>query len=172
MGDVWGTGDVAIYNEAGDKAVQVTADAYAVNRLACDVLGSVNIDYDESPTRYQLKTAYDATGVAITTSDTTLYSYTGAGVIDLVAVNNATTANWGVVINVDGTERLRISMGDLGSTLGLTDSNFDIVTQTANKQFRWKPTQIGFTTSFEIEAYTTTGTTTLYYMILFRERVA
>jgi len=140
-------------------------------RLDVDVTGSVSIDYDESPTKYQLKTAYDATGVSITTSDTQLYTFSGQGVIDLVSVNNNTTSNWGIVINIDGTERLRINMSDLGSTLGLTDSNFDVVAQTANKQFRWRPNSIGFTTSFTIEAYATTGSTTVYYMILYRERV-
>jgi hypothetical protein len=164
--------DVSIHgNNASNPAVDTINDG-TYERLAVDVLGTVAIDYDESPTKYQLKTNYNATGTSVPSSpDTTLYTYTGQGVLDLVAVNCLTSANWGVVIVIDGTERLRISMPDLGSNLGLTNSDFAIVTETANKQFRWKPDQIGFTTSFTIKAYATGTTVTLNHLILFRERV-
>lgn len=153
------------------KAVTSTTDG-SKERLDVDVTGSVSIDYDESPTKYQLKSDYDASGTSVASSpDTTLYTFSGQGVIDLVAVNCLTSANWGVDIYIDGTSRLRISMPDLGSNLGLTNSDFDVVTETANKQFRWKPTQIGFTTSFTIKAYATGSTVTLNHLILFRERV-
>jgi len=164
------TQNVNIWNDAKTKSVTVTTDG-AKERLDCDVTGAVSIDYDESPTKYQLKTDYDATGTSVTTSDTLLYTFSGEGVIDLVSINSTTSSNWGIVINIDGTERLRITMSQLGSSLGLTDSNFDIVSQTANKQFRWHPSSIGFATSFTIEAFATTGTVTLNHMIMFRERV-
>jgi len=157
--------DVSIHNETTNAAVTTTTDG-AKERL--DV--NATIDYDESPTKYQLKTHKDTTGTVVTTSDTTLFTFTGQGVIDLVAVNSATSSNWGIIILIDSIERLRLTMGELGSDLGLTDSNFDIVSQTANKQFRWKPTQIGFSTNFTIQAYATTGTQTLPHLILFRER--
>jgi hypothetical protein len=170
MADVWGTGDVTLYNEDGSKAVSIITDG-AVERLAVEVSGAVSIDYDESPTKYQLYTDYDATGVSVAASpDTTLYTFTGSGVIDLVAITCATSSNWGVVIIIDGTERLRINMNDLGSNLGLTDSAFDVVAQTANKQFRWRPTQIGFTTSFTIKAFATGTAVTLAHLVMFRQR--
>lgn len=154
------------------QQIEMVYDSIAgIYRVPTNVTGSVSIDYDESPTRYQLKTNYNATGTSVTTTDTSLFTYSGAGVIDLVAVNSTTSSSWGIVINIDSTERLRITMGDLGSNLGLTNSDFVIVAETANKQFRWRPEQIGFTTSFTIEAYATTGTVTLNHMIMFRERV-
>ena len=159
------TQNVNIWNDAKTKSVTVTTDG---SKERLDV--NAAIDYDESPTKYQLKTHKDTTGTVVTTSDTTLFTFTGQGVIDLVACNSATSSNWGVVIIIDGVERLRLTMAELGSDLGLTDSNFDIVAQTANKQFRWKPTQIGFSTSFTVKAYATTGTQTLPHLILFRER--
>jgi len=165
------TQNVNIWDDAKSKAVSVITDG-STERLAVDVSGTVDIDYDESPTKYQLKTDYDATGTSVASSpDTTLYTYSGSGVIDLVAVNCLTSANWGVDIIIDGTSRLRITMPDLGSQLGLTDSNFDVVAQTANKQFRWKPSQIGFTTNFTVKAYATGATVTLEHLILFRERI-
>lgn len=171
-GSVYRLAGSNVITDAGGSNIVTTTTDGAKERLDVNVDGSVSIDYDESPTKYQLKTHKDTTGTTVTTADTTLYTFTGQGVIDLVAVNSATSSNWGVVINIDGVERLRISMSELGSDLGLTDSNFDIVAQTANKQFRWKPTQIGFATSFTIEAYATTGTQILPHLILFRERTS
>ena len=159
------TQNVSIYPEGSTSPITSTTDG-AKERL--DV--SAAIDYDESPTKYQLRTHKDTSGTVVTTSDTELFTFSGQGVIDLVAANSATSSNWGVVIIIDTVERLRITMSELGSDLGLTDSNFDIVSQTANKQFRWKPTQIGFSTSFTIKAFATTGTVTLPHLILFRER--
>ena len=165
------TQNVSIHNDVTDADVTTTTDG-AKERLDCDVTGAVTIDYDESPTRYQLKTDYDSTGTSVASSpDTTLYTYTGAGVIDLVSVNGLTSSNWGVDILIDGTSRLRITMAEVGSDLGLTDGNFDIVAQTANKQFRWHPSQIGFTTSFTIKAFATGTTVTLNHLVMFRERI-
>ena len=163
--------NVNIANDDNSKLVSVITDG-AYERLAVDVIGSVSIDYDESPTRYQLKSNYNATGTSVASStDTILYTFTGAGVIDLVAVNCLTSANWGVDIIIDGTSRFRISMSDLGSNLGLTSVGFDVVAETANKQFRWHPQQIGFTTSFAVKAYATGTTVTLNHLIMFRERI-
>lgn len=165
------TDNVTLFKENTSTAIDVINDG-TYERLACDVYGSVSIDYDESPTRYQLKSNYNASGTSVASSpDTTLYTYTGQGVIDLVAVNCLTSANWGVDIIIDGTSRLRISMPDLGSSLGLTSVGFDVVVETANKQFRWHPQQIGFTSSFAINAYATGTTVTLNHLVLFRERV-
>jgi len=154
-----------------NKQITSTTDG-AKERLDVNVDGSVAIDYDESPTKYQLKTNYNATGVSVASSpDTTLYTYTGDGVIDLVAVNCTTSSGWGVDIIIDGTSRLRVNMTDLGSNLGLTNSAFAVVAETANKQFRWRPAQIGFTTSFTVKAYATGSTVTLSHLVMFRERI-
>ena len=158
-------------NPALSAAVTSTTDG-AKERLDCDVTGSVSITDDEAPTKLQLKTDYDATGVSLNTStDTTLYTFSGSGVIDLIAITCATTANYEVTIKIDGTERLRISMSDLGTGLGLTDSSFDIAALVANKQFRYHPSQIGFTTSFTVLAKATIGTPTVTHMVMYREKV-
>lgn len=171
MADVLGTQEVTIWDKEEARAVTVTTDG-SKEMLDVNVAGSVSIDYDESPTKYQLKTNYDVSGTSVGTSpDTQLYTFSGAGVIDLVAINSLTSSSWGVVIKIDGVERLRITMINLGSNLGLTNSDFVIVAETAHKQFRWRPEQIGFTTSFTILAYATTGTVTLNHLIMFRERV-
>jgi len=165
------TQNVSIYPEGSSSPITSTTDG-AKERLDVNVAGSVAIDYDESPTKYQLKTNYNATGTSVASSpDTTLYTYSGAGVIDLVAVNSTTSSGWGIDIEIDGTSRLRITMSQLGSDLGLTSVGFDVVAETANKQFRWHPQQIGFTTSFTVKAYATGSTVTLNHLIMFRERI-
>ena len=165
------TQDVSIHNDATDVAVTTTTDG-AKERLDCNMDGSqVVVTSDESLTKFQLKTDYDAIGVALNTStDITLYTYTGAGVIDLIAVNSATSSAWEVTIIIDGTERIRITMTDLGSALGLTNSDFDIVAETANKQFRYRPRSIGFTAGFTVKAKAVTATPTVRHMVLFRDK--
>ena len=163
------TRNVTLWDNVKGKNVSVITDG-SHERLAVDA--KATITDNESPTRYQLKSDYDASGTALNTStDTELFSFTGQGVIDLISVNSLTSSNWEVVINIDGTERIRISMGDLGSSLGLTNSDYDIVAETANKQFRYHPNSIGFTTSFSVEAKSTVGTPSVNYLVLYRERV-
>ena len=165
------TVNVNLWNDAKTKSVTVTTDG-AKERLDCNMDGSeVIISDSEAATRYQLKSDYDVSGIALNTStDTQLYTFSGEGVIDLVAVNSPTSSNWEITVKIDGTERLRITMANLGSALGLTNSDFDVVAETANKQFRYRPRSIGFTSSFTILAKATTGTPSVNYMILFRER--
>jgi len=128
---------------------------------------------NESPTRYQLKTNYDATGDTLTSaSDTVLDSYTGDGVLTFVAVTNPTTSNYEVAIEIDGTERIRITMGDLGSSLALTSGTTPIWTETANKNFRYRPYEaIGFTTGFRVLAKATGANTTVTHMVMYKERI-
>jgi len=166
--------DISLHSASDNtQKIEMQYDSDAgIYRVPTDVTGSVSIDYDESPTKYQLKTNYNTTGTSVASSpDTTLYTYTGAGVIDLVAVNSTTSSSWGVDIEIDGTSRFRITMADLGSNLGLTNSDFVVVAETANKQFRWRPEQIGFTTSFTIKAFATSTTVSLNHLIMYRERV-
>jgi hypothetical protein len=168
------TQNVSIHNDTTDADVTTTTDG-SKERLDVSVQDNIDVTVtdSESPTRYQLKSDYDATGVSLNTStDTELYSFTGSGVIDLIAVNSLTSANWEVALSIDGTERIRISMADLGSNLGLTNSAYDIVAETANKQFRYHPIEVGFTTSFTVEAKATVGTPNVKHLVLFRERTA
>ena len=167
------TQNVNIWNDEKSKSVTVSTDG-AKERLDCNIDGSqVEITSDESLTKFTLRTDYDATGVALNTStDTSLFSFVGAGVIDLMAVNSTTSSAWEITIKIDGTERLRISMSDLGTALGLTDSAFDLSALTANKQFRYHPAQIGFQTSFEILAKAVTATPTVRHLVMYREKVA
>ena len=134
---------------------------------------SAIITNNESPTKYQLKTDYDATGDTITSaSDTTLYTFSGSGVLNFIGVSNATTSNYEVAIFVDGTERFRITMGDLGSVLGLTSGSTPMWCETANKNFRFRPYEgIGFTTSFTVKARATGSNTTVTHITMFKEKV-
>lgn len=157
---------------ADNKQITSTTDG---SKERLDTSGTVTIENNESPTKYQLKSDVDyTTGSTLTSaSDTTLATYTGDGVIDFIAVTNPNSANWEVAIEIDGTERFRATMDGLGSTLGLTGTATEpIWVQTANKQFRYHPTpEIGFSTSFSIKAKATGSNTTVYHLVLYRERV-
>ena len=167
------TQNVSIYPEGSTAPITSTADG-AKQRLDVEIQddATISITSDESLTKFTLRSDYDATGVTLNTStDTELFSFTGSGVIDLIAVNSTTSSAWEVAIEIDGTERIRISMADLGSNLGLTDSAFDISALTANKQFRYHPAQVGFQTSFTIYAKATTATPNVRHMVMYREKV-
>jgi hypothetical protein len=162
------TQDVNIWNDEYTKKVSVITDS-SYERLAVNALISNN----ESPTKYQLKADYDATGDSVGTgADVTLYTYTGTGVIDFIGVTNAISSNYEVALFIDGTERFRITMSALGTDLSLTSGSTPLWTDTANKNFRYVPTtEVGFTTSFAVKAKSTTGTQTLKHITLFREKV-
>jgi len=166
------TTNVSLYggdNESDlSKAVTVTTvGAKTYLDIAATIVNN------ESPTRYQLKTDYDATGDLLTSAaDVVLYSFTGNGVIDYVGVSNATTSNYLIAIEIDGTERIRINMSDLGSVLGMTSGSTPFWTETANKLFRYNPTsEVGFATSFRILARATGANTTVTHFVAYRERI-
>lgn len=162
------TTNVNIMNDAATKTVSLMTDG-SLERLAVNALISNN----ESPTKYQLRADYDATGDSVGGTDVVLYTFTGAGVIDFIGVTNAVSSNYEVALFIDGTERFRISMSDLGTNLGLTAAGVPIWADTANKNFRYvPPTEIGFTTSFQVKARSTTGTQTLKHITMIREKVA
>jgi hypothetical protein len=169
MADLYGSSDVTIRNDDGTKVVTIITDG-SNERLAVNALISNN----ESPTKYQLKADYDATGDSVGTgADTTLYTFTGAGVIDFIGIANSVSSNYEVALFIDSVERFRINMGQLGSDLGLTAPGVPMWADTANKNFRYVPTtEVGFTTSFAVKARATTGTQTLKHITLFREKVA
>ena len=163
------TPNVTLYDDAGNP-VNVILDG-SIYRVAVDA--SATIVNNESPTKYQLKTDYDATGDLLTSAaDVVLYSYTGDGVLDFVGISNATTSNYLVAIEIDGTERIRINMGDLGSVLSLTSGDVPMWTETANKNFRYRPFDpIGFSTGFRVLARATGANTTVTHLTMFKERI-
>ena len=166
MSDIQSTDNVSVYNADGSAAVTTTT-------IGGKELLDVNASAD--PTQYALGTDYDATGDVVTSAaDATLFTFSGAGVIDFVAVTCATSSAWSIIIDVDGSEKFRMSMSDLGSVIGLTGGVGEpIFVTTANKQFRWNPGgNAGFTTGFSIKARATGANVTLTHLTLYRELVS
>jgi len=167
------TDNMTVWNEAGDKAVTTSTDG-AKERLDCNMDGSdVIISASESATKYQMKTYFDATGLTLnTTTDDILFSVTGTGTLDFVAITGS-NANFEITIEVDGVERIRITMGELAS-IGLSNAtNVPFWAETANKNFRYSPNiPVGYTTGFRVMAISTgTPLATVKNLILYRERV-
>lgn len=160
------TQDVTIMANDGTKPVSITT------------VGSKNlldVNASSDPTQYSPEFDYDATGDVVTSaSDATLFTFTGAGVIDFVAVTCATSSSWEIIVDIDGSEKFRMTMNDLGSVIGLTGTGQEsIYTATANKQFRWVPQgRAGFTTSFAVKARATGANVTLYHLTMYRELVS
>jgi len=130
---------------------------------------------NESPTKYQLRTDFDAVGDILNTStDVVLLAVTTtSGVLDFIAVSGG-NANYEIAIEIDGTERLRITMAELAS-IGLGNAtNVATWAETANKNFRYHPKDpVGFTTGFRILAKATGAPLpTVTHMTLYRERVS
>lgn len=155
--------DVSIHNETTNAAVTTTTDG-AKERL--DVSSAISSD----PTQYSLKFDYDATGDTVGTTDVELFSFTGSGLLDFVGLTSG-SSTYEAIIKIDGTERLRITMADLGSALSLSNAtNVPIWADTANKNFRFHPsTGLGFSTSFSVWARSTTGSNTIKHITLYRE---
>jgi hypothetical protein len=93
------------------------------------------------------------------------------GKIDFIAIAGS-SSNYEVAIKVDGSEILRINMGNLGSDIGLANAtNVPIWAETANKNFRYSPKQgVDFTDSYQVLAKATTGTPTVNWLINDRQQ--
>jgi len=172
IGDL--TQNVSLHNDSTDAAVTTTTDG-AKELLDVNVeTGNISVTSDDSPTKYQLQSDFDATGVALNTStDTTIYTYSGDGVLDFVAVTGG-NSNFEVTLKMDGTERIRITMAELAA-IGLSNAtNVEVWAETANKNFRYHPhSPLGFATSFTILAKATGAPIpTVTHLVLFREKVA
>jgi len=170
MGDITDkTLDINIWNDEYTKKVSVITDG-SIERLAIDG----TITSDDSPTKYQLKTDFDATGDTLGTgADTTLSTFTGAGVLDFIAVTAPTSSNFLVALVVDGVERFRINMAELGTDLGLTAGTTPMWTETANKAFRFYPQDpMGFTMGFSVIGRSTVGSVLVKHITMYREKVA
>jgi hypothetical protein len=155
--------DVSIHNEATDAAVTTTTDG---SKERLDV--SLGEDSEFQLQAFTPEFHYSTAATALNTStDTSLYSESGRGKIDFVAVVGS-NSNYEIVIEVDTVEILRITMADLGSSLGLANAtNVPLWVETANKNFRFSPKQgVDFVTSFEVLAKATgTPTPTVNWLI-------
>lgn len=162
----------AVTKIEGRDTLGVVREAYVneANRLLVQSVG----DTYESPSRYQLETAYNAVGVqTIYQTDTTLINESGSGILDFLAITGS-NSNFLVSIWIDGTERLRIAMADLGTALGLNlATNVDIWVEVAGKNFRYKPSNVGYGTSFQIKVAATQSSQrpTVTYLGLWRNVV-
>ena len=159
--------------DSDNKLITVTTDGVK-ERLDCNMDGSeVIISDSESATKYQMQTDFDAVGTLLnTTTDEVLFSDTGTGTLDFVAISGS-TSGFEIAIEVDGTERIRITMAELAS-IGLSNAvNVPFWAETANKNFRYSPNiPVGYTASFRILAKATGAPlATVDHLILYRERI-
>lgn len=162
------TSDVTLYDENGNK-VNIELDD-SIYRL------SVSAKLDESSLTFQLNPFtpifdFDATSTVTlnTSTDTSLKLINDIGKIDFIALAGS-SANYEVVLKIDGTEILRINMGELGSDIGLANAtNVPLWAETANKNFRYSPKQgVDFTSSFELLAKATSATPTVNWLVSYR----
>jgi hypothetical protein len=141
--------DVSIHgNTAGNPAVDTVNDG-TYERLAVDANVSGGVIIAQKNPYFD----YSAASVSLTNGvDYSVKSVTAKGTLDFVQIV-CKNANYEVAIKIDGTERLRISQGDLG-TIGLLSSNstsIPIYAASASKIFSFLPqTPDDFATSFEI----------------------
>ena len=97
---------------------------------------------------------------------------TGTGTLDFVAISGS-TSSFQIAIEVDGTERIRITMAEL-SQIGLSNAtNVPFWAETANKNFRYSPNKaVGYTTGFRILAKATGAPVpSVTHLALYRERI-
>ena len=162
------TGNVSLHNETTDAAVTTTTDG-AKERL--DVtLG------DEQSFQLQAFTPKSDFSVASTllntSTDTTLKLVTGTvGKVMFIAIAGS-NSNYQVSLAIDGVVPGTITMTELGSDLGLSNAtNVPLWVETANKNFRFHPTQaVDFTDSFEIIVKASgTPAPTVNWIVMWRE---
>lgn len=161
------TDNVTLWDNDGDREVSIITDG-SEERLAVDSLitgGNFQLqpftpvfDFDTSDTSLN------------TSTDTSLKNVTSTtGKIDFIAIVGS-QSNYEVVLKVDGSEILRITMSILGADIGLANAtNVPLWVETANKNFRYSPKQgVDFTDSFELLAKATSGTPTVNWLVNYR----
>lgn len=155
------THDVNIANDGNTKRVTVTTDG-AKERL----------DVDARLDRYVPVVSFTITPVLLAASPTwtVIASHTGTGKVGFIAVSSS-NANYRVRLVVDSVVVFNLIMSDL-STLGLTSANSIIWTESADKNFRYRPTEApDFTTSFSLEAQLVSGSPEVTHLVHYRTRV-
>ena len=168
------TQNVNIWDDSKTKSVTVTTDGVK-ERLDCNIDGSeVIVSDSESATKYQLQTDFDAVGDLLNqATDTVLYAVTGeTGTLDFVAITGS-NANFEVTLEIDGIERIRITMAEVGS-IGLSNAtNVPLWAETALKNFRYSPNlPVGYTTGFRILAKSVSAQNpTVTHLTMYRQRI-
>ena len=168
------TKNVAIHDdtstETTPKPVTTTIDG-AKRRLDvnANIQGSVTIEQSSPRWNYSVTTVPLTSGV-----DTSVFLLSGIGFIDFIQVVCKNSSYQGIIL-VDGVERLRIPMTDLG-TIGLLSSNstgIPIYAASASKIFSLHPNQpFSFETSFELKVQATSaGNDINGYMVSWRATV-
>jgi len=169
------TQNISIHNDATDVAVTTTTDG-AKERLDCNIDGSqVIVSDSESATKYQLRTDFDAVGDLLNqATDNVLYAVTGeTGTLDFVAITGS-NSNFEVTIEIDGTERFRITMAEVGA-IGLSNAtNVPLWAETALKNFRYSPNlPVGYTQGFRILAKSVSAQNpTVTHLTMYRQRIS
>lgn len=157
--------NIVLHDDLGNKVSVVLG---TLNKLAVDA----TISGDESPTKYQARFDYDATGDLLNlATDTLLFSFSGIGILDFIGIGGS-NANYEVIITIDGVERLRVSTTALAS-IGLQNTTTaPIWVETADKNFRYNPNEgTGFATGFAIYAKATANPVpTVEHITTYREK--
>ncbi len=155
--------NVVLYDDLGNKVDVILTDS--VYRLAVDaLLTGGNFQLVPFTPAFDFSVASTALN---TSTDTTLLTITDTGKIDFVAVVGS-NSNFEIVLVIDTIEVIRITMSELGASLGLSNAtNVPLWVETANKNFRYSPKQgVDFTSSFVLKAKaTTTPTPTVNWLV-------
>jgi hypothetical protein len=164
--------NVNLWNDDKSKSVTVTTDG-PKERLDvnANIEGSVTISTTQPRWDYSVSTIPLTDGV-----DTSVFLIpaTTIGFIDFVQII-CKNSNFSVILIIDGTEELRISMSDLGS-IGLLSSNstgIPLYAASASKIFSLHPFQpFNFQSSFELQVVaSSSGNNVDGYMITWREQI-
>jgi len=165
-GDI--TENITLWSNDKGKEVDVITDG-SIERLAVDsnITGG---NFQLQP--FTPKSDFSVANIALNTStDTSLISVTATGKVAFIAIAGS-NASFEIAIKIDGVETSRITMAELGSGLGLSNAtNVPIWVETANKNFRFHPTEaVDFTSSFEVISKATgTPTPTVNWVVMWRE---
>lgn len=152
----------------GTRDVSVITDG-SIERLAVNANITGGVTIKAFTTKFDSEV--DTPVVLNTSTDTLLFEVTDTkGKLDFIAINSATSSNFEIILVIDGVEEARIPMSGL-NTLGLTTpNNVPMWADTANKNFRYHPSEgDDFLTGFAIKARATTGTPSVFWGVKHRE---
>jgi len=159
--------DVNIWNDARTKAVTVTTDG-ASERLDVDatiVGGSFQLQ------EFVPVVTIDSTGVSLSTGawNTLLNVTSTEGKLDFIGCAGA-SSSYRIRVTMDAVVIFDVSMSDLNA-IGLSnDVNVPMRSETALKNFRYRPLEgVDFTSSLLVEAQATSATPTLTSLITYRK---
>ena len=149
------TQNVNIWDDAKSKSVTVTTDGV---RERLDVNADIGGGGDVSILKKIPQTAYAVPSLSLTNGvDYTIHTVTASGAFGFVQLI-CKNSSFETIIDVDGSEILRISQADLGN-IGLLSSNstgIPIYAASASKIFSMHPFQaLDFSTGFAVKVQAT-----------------